>query len=282
MVACMNRKSVLNLFFPQWQGAGNIRLYEGAKQLYASLPSKAPFVEVPVSSAYSMAVTENILNLSQVSHQLNYATDIISEHNPERIFTLGGDCGVEIAPISFLNKKHSGIAVIWLDAHGDLNTPASSPSKTFHGMPLRSLLGQGNAHITSQLFATLVPRQIFLVGTRELDKPEQTFISQNGLRIFSASSVDKCQNGPLLSAIDAAGFRKIYIHLDLDVLEPTEFPDVACRTPGGISVGHLEQLLSELVNKFEVVGSSVLEFMPTKARTEGRLVAASLAGIIQP
>lgn len=205
----------------------------------------------------------------------------ISEYNPERIFTLGGDCGVEVAPISFLNRKHNGVAVIWLDAHGDLNTPGSSPSKHFHGMPLRSLLGQGNAHITSQLFATLVPSQIFLVGTRELDEPEQAFISQNGLRIFSVSSVNEGQNYPLLSAIDATGFRKIYIHLDLDVLEPTDFPDVACRTPGGIRVGHLERLLSELIDRFEIVGSSILEFMPVESSTEGVFVAASLAEIVQ-
>lgn len=277
----MNRSSVLNLLFPQWQGAGNIRLYEGAKQLHGALSSRVPFVEVPVASTYSMAVTENILGLSQVSAQLNCAADIISEYNPERIFTLGGDCGVEVAPISFLNRKHNGVAVIWLDAHGDLNTPDSSPSKHFHGMPLRSLLGQGNANITSQLFSTLMPNQIFLVGTRELDEPEQAFISQNGLRIFSASSVNEGQGDQLLSAIDAAGFRKIYIHLDLDVLEPTDFPYVSCRTPEGIKVGHLKQLLAELVHRFESVGASVLEFMPVELSGEGTLVAVSLAEIVQ-
>lgn len=277
----MNRSSVLNLLFPQWQGSGNIRLYEGAKQLHSSLSSRVPFVEVPVASTYSMAVTENILGLSQVSAQLKCAADIIREYNPKRIFTLGGDCGVEVAPISFLNRKHNGVAVIWLDAHGDLNTPDSSPSKHFHGMPLRSLLGQGNAGITSQLFSTLIPSQIFLVGTRELDEPEQAFLSQNELRIFSASSVNQGQSYQLLSAIDVAGFRKIYIHLDLDVLEPTDFPDVACRTPGGIRISHLQQLLSELVDRFESVGASVLEFMPVEKSAEGTLVAVSLAEIVQ-
>lgn len=197
----MSRSAVLNLLFPQWQGSGNIKLYEGAKQLHRALAASTPFVEVPVASTYSITVTENVLALRQLSTQLNDAASIISEHDPDRIFTLGGDCGVEIAPISFLNQKHEGVAVIWLDAHGDLNTPESSPSKHFHGMPLRSLLGQGNTWITSQLFEALVPSQIFMVGTRELDEPEQTFISQNGLRMFSASSVNKGQNETLLSAV---------------------------------------------------------------------------------
>ena len=277
----MAQSSVLNLLFPQWQGSGNIGLYNGAKRLHSALPSKASFVEVPISSTYSIAITENVLGLSQVSAQLNCASKIISEYDPECIFTIGGDCGVEIAPVSFLNRKHNGIAVVWLDAHADLNTPMSSPSKHFHGMPLRSLLGQGNADVTSQLFSTLVPGQIFLVGTRELDEPERAFISQNRLRISSANSVNWGQNDQLLSAISAAGFCKIYIHLDLDVLEPTSFPHVACRTSKGISVDRLKQLLSELINRFEIVGASVLEFLPIESSVEGTIVASSFANILQ-
>lgn len=277
----MARSSVLNLLFPQWQGSGNIGLYNGAKQLHRALSSKASFVEVPISSTYSIAITENVLGLSQVNAQLNCASKIINEYDPERIFTISGDCGVEIAPVSFLNRKHEGIAVVWLDAHADLNTPMSSPSKHFHGMPLRSLLGQGNACVTSQLFSTLVPSQIFLVGTRELDEPEQAFILQNRLRIFSASSVNRGQNNRLLSALSASRLRKLYIHLDLDVLDPINFPHVACRTPKGISVDRLKQLLSELIDRFEVVGASVLEFLPVESSGEGTIVASSLANILQ-
>lgn len=277
----MARSSVLNLLFPQWQGAGNIGLYNGAKLLHSALPSKASFVEVPVSSTYSIAITQNVLGLSQVSAQLNCAAAIISEHDPECIFTIGGDCGVEIAPVSFLNQKHEGIAVVWLDAHADLNTPTSSLSKHFHGMPLRSLLGQGSPDITSHLFSTLLPTQIFPVGTRELDAPEQAFIKQNRLRVFSVNSVNQGQNYQLLSAINAAGFRKLYIHLDLDVLEPTSFPHVVCRTPKGISINSLKQLLSELIDRFEVVGASVLEFLPVESSDEGTTVASSLANMLQ-
>lgn len=277
----MIQNSALNLLFPQWQGSDNIALYRGAKQLYSSLSEKEAFVEVPVASTYSIAVMENVLGLSQISSQLTSVSGIIKDHNPERIFTIGGDCGVEIAPISFLNQKHSGIAVVWLDAHGDLNTPASSPSKHFHGMPLRSLLGQGSAYITRQAFSTLMPNQIFLVGTRELDQPERVFISQNRLRVFSANSVNQSRNGQLLSAISAAGFHKIYIHLDLDVIDPKDFPYVACQTSKGIRIEHLRQLLLELMNSFESVGASILEFLPIGSGVDGTLTASALADIIR-
>ncbi len=256
-------------------------LYKGAKQLHGALYSKDSFVEVPVASTYSLTVEENVLGLSQISAQLTAASSIIKEHNLERIFTLGGDCGVEIAPLSFLNQKHDGMAVIWLDAHGDLNTPTSSSSKHFHGMPLRSLLGQGKACITRQTFSTLMPSQIFLVGTRELDQPERAFVSQNSLRVFSANSVNEKQNGRLLSAIKAAGFHKLYIHLDLDVIDPADFPYVACQTPKGIGIERLKQLLSELIDSYEIVGASVLEFLPADSSLAGSAIASELIDLLQ-
>ena len=277
----MSQNSVLNLLFPQWQGAGNIALYRGTKQLHSALSFKDSFVEVPVASTYSMAVVENVLGLSQISTQLACASNIIKAQDPERIFTLGGDCGVEIAPISFLNQKHDGIAVVWLDAHGDLNTPESSPSKHFHGMPLRSLLGQGSAYITRQAFSTLMPSQIFLVGARDFDQSERQFILQNSLRVFSANSVNEKRNSQLLSAIKTTGFHKIYIHLDLDVIDPTDFPYVSCQTPKGIEIDHLKQLLSELIDSGEIVGASILEFLPTDSNLDGTPIASELAGILR-
>ncbi|MGY0038106.1 arginase family protein [Pedobacter sp. NJ-S-72] len=96
--------------------------------------------------------------------------DIISEIHPTKISTIGGDCGIEIMPISYLNKIYNGnLSIIWIDAHADLNTPESSPSKTFHGMPLRTLLGDGNKQFKELLFSTIKPEQISFIGLRDLD-----------------------------------------------------------------------------------------------------------------
>ena len=148
-------------------------------------------------------------------------------------------------------------------------------------MPLRSLLGQGNTHLTKQAFSTLTPSQIFLVGTRELDPPEKTFIAQNRFHELSASSVNKQQNNSLLSAIQAAGCHKIYIHLDLDVVEPDSFPHVTCPTPGGIEITPLKALISKLIDSFELVGASVLEFLPTDSNLAGTPIASELIDILR-
>lgn len=209
--------------------------------------------------------------------QLADACAVIQVHNPDRILTIGGDCGVEIAPVSFLNQKYlQKLTVIWLDAHGDLNTPDSSPSTHFHGMPLRTLLGEGDADIVKQAFSTLHPLQVMLVGVRELDGPESNFINQNGLPCVSAQSINEGNFSKLFSVMEDIGFGKIYIHLDLDVIDPGDFPYVTCPTPGGIHAVRLVELLTSLNRNFDVVGCSILEFLPTGADNTAALEIVKL------
>ncbi len=266
--AVKHATTTFNLFFPQWQGSGKIELYEGAKLLYESLGDRTAFTSIPVSSTYALTPNQNILGYSQILSQLSAACRIIKTHNPAKILVIGGDCSVEIAPVSFLNRKYGrSLAVIWLDAHGDLNTPSSSPSGHFHGMPLRTLLGEGNADILNQAFSRLISEQVFLVGARELDRPESNFIRQHALPVFSASAVNRRENGRLLAAIKSGGFSQLYIHLDLDVVEPEEFPHVACPVPNGINTESLRHLLIDLKDNFEIVGTSILECCPVKSRS---------------
>jgi arginase len=270
---------MLHLFFPQWQGAGRFGLYEGAKLLYAPLHPRVTFTPVPTSVVHSLAVDQNILGRHQIFSQLLDACRLIQAHDPKRIFTLGGDCGVEIAPVSFLNRKYDrAIALIWLDAHGDLNTPHSSPSAHFHGMPLRALLGEGDAAIVNQAFSRLHPHQVFLVGARDLDPPEKRFVQRAGLSIFSAGAINTGGHPLLFEALNQGGFDKIYIHLDLDVLDPKAFPHVACPTPDGISINKLEKLLIDLDRNFDVIGASVLEFLPTHP---GSLAALEVVKLLE-
>jgi len=262
----------LNLFFPQWQGSGRPGLYEGAQMLCDALSGQIPLTKIPTSTTYSLAVQENILGYSQLTAQLIEVCSVIEAHNPQRILTIGGDCGVEIAPVSFLNKKYDqSLAVIWLDAHGDLNTPSSSPSAHFHGMPLRVLLGEGDPMMVNQAFSTLRSDQVFLVGAREFDLAEKRFIRQQKLSVISAKTVNEGNIDSLILSLKEAGFNQVYIHLDLDVIEPIEFPHVACPTPNGIFIDRLKRLLKGLKSNFNIVGLSVLEFLPNHPKQDAIL-----------
>ena len=256
----------MHLFFPQWQGAARLELHEGAKRLYPLLSDRLSFTQISISKTYSLATTADIVGYSQIHSQLLQARQVIQSLQPQRIFTLGGDCGVEIVPVSWLNQQHNGaLTVIWLDAHGDLNTPASSPSGHFHGMPLRLLLGEGNADLAQLACSTLRPEQVFLVGAREFDRPESRFIQQQRISTFSAVAVNNRRLDELLLALHQVGADKLYIHLDLDVIEPNEFPHVACPTPSGIQIDALAELVAQLHSNFDVVGCSLLEFLPRRS-----------------
>ena len=273
----------LNLFFPQWQGSGRWELYDGAGLLYDALHTKIPLIQIPTASTYSLTTRQNILGYSQISSQLADACRVIKTHNPQQIVTIGGDCGVEIAPVSFLHQTYQrDLAIIWLDAHGDLNTPSSSPSAHFHGMPLRVLFGEGDSGIVEQAFSVIDPSQVLIVGAREFDPPERDFIQQKGMELFSAQTINNESHNRIFSSLQSAGFSKLYVHLDLDVIDPREFPHVACPTPHGVRLDALKSLLMNLRKNFQIVGVSVLEFLPADAQNAGVLEVLKLLESVLP
>lgn len=248
----------LFLHFPQWQGSGKTNeLFSGAKKICKKL-NNYDWTEVPVVEQEDLLIENQILGYASIRKQLENATKIISDFNPEKIFTVGGGCDVEIAPVNYLNKQYDGnLSIVWLDAHGDLNTPTSSPSKNFHGMPLRTILGEGDSTMLRYVSHPIKPEQLYLIGVRELDEPESDYIQKNHLQIFELANEEK--------AVELANIlngNNIYIHIDLDVIDPLEFLDVKCPTHQGISLQVLTKFLSTIEKVGNIVGGSVVEFVP--------------------
>jgi arginase len=201
--------------------------------------------------------------LEALVRQAAAARDLVDRRRPERILTVGGDCGVEIVPLSYLNARYRGrIGVLWFDAHADANNPSTSPSGNFHGMPVRTLLGDGPAPLRALGYSVLRPEQVFLVGVRSLDPGERAFVAARELVRCPARGV----GFEVLPAMLAArGFEYLYLHVDFDVLDPDEFPSVWYPTPGGVAAAELIRILRRLRERFTVVGGSVLECMPAGA-----------------
>jgi hypothetical protein len=137
---------------------------------------------------------------------------------PARPLVLGGCCCSHVGAVRELARRHGRIGVVWIDAHGDLNTPESSPSGNEWGMPLRMLIDAGDVD----------PSDVILVGARNLDPPEVTFIGEAGIR---RESEPRELPEPL------------YVALDCDVIEPGEL-DVFMPEPAGIPLDGLESLLA--------------------------------------
>jgi arginase len=251
----------LSLLVPEWQGCGHdASVGAGARALAAQFPDHA-FAVVEAPEIETLATDEGVIGLSSIAQRTRETLAVIDARHPSRIFMLAGTCAAELAPVTYLADRYRGdLAVVWLDAHGDLNTPQSSPSGRFHGMVLRTLIGDGPAALVALIRRPLVPTEIVLAGVRDLDRDEARFISDKAISRFSPG--DLLVPDRVSGRLRSIGFTKVYIHLDLDVLDPIEFPDVLVPAPGGVSTGVLTETVRALASTFDVVGFSVVELRP--------------------
>ena len=248
---------------PEWQGYGlGPAVHDGATKLAAEWFGKdagALTIDAPIAESAPLRVDDGVLGLASIAPRFVRTLSELRRRAPERLRVAGGTCGVELAPIAYLNERYRGdLTVLWLDAHADLNTPASSPSGHFHGMVLRSLLGDGPAAIVEQIPRPLTPAQVVLVGPRDLDPPESGYMSDTGIALLG----DEAFADPLIieALLSMRHARRIYIHFDVDVLSMAAFDGALMPTPpGGPTLTEVSALIAHLSSRFDVVGLSVLE-----------------------
>lgn len=254
----------LYLLIPQWQGGVYpSRISDGAELLYEKFASKYSMEKIAIEEDFNLEAEKHIQSYAEVLKSFKRICNTIQEQSPDRIFTLGGDCSVDMGPISYLNKKYDGdYCVFWVDAHGDLNTPESSPSKRLHGMPIRKLLGQGEDTFINSLFSTIKPDQVTMAGVRDFDAPEKEYVSQAGIHVFSVDEI-KNHTDKIVSYLKEKPYSNYHIHVDLDVLDPADFQHVMCPTLEGIMKQNLFNLLQSLFETLNVVGFTLTEFAPT-------------------
>lgn len=246
------------LLLPEWQGGPSNSVHSGTYSIADALMDGAADAVVDAPIDQQTPPAEGVRSLELIARHFHAAAAILEEQRPTQLLTIGGTCGVEAAPVSYLNDVYTGnLAVLWFDAHADMNTPASSPSGNFHGMVLRTLLGDGPAVLLAGLPRPLEPAQVFLVGTRYLDPAEAAYIQRTGIAVYP--EVHHTATQALIAAIQAAGLRRLYIHFDVDVINPDEFPDALMHAPGGPSLAELELCLQRISESFDVVGASVVE-----------------------
>jgi arginase len=171
---------------------------------------------------------------------------------PDRPLVLGGCCCSHIGAVEGLAARHDRLGVVWLDAHGDLNTPESSPSGNQWGMPLRMLIDGGAVN----------PGDVALVGTRSLDPPEVDFIAAAGI----GDDVER-----VLGRVSA-----VYVALDCDVLDPGELT-VFMPEPDGPTLADVERIFARIRESgTPLAGAGLTGLAPDPANVEPleRLCAA--------
>lgn len=165
---------------------------------------------------------------------------------------LGGDHSIAIGTANGTAADGS-IGVLWLDAHGDLNTPQTTPSGNIHGMPLAAVLGYGAFEGESWANSEAVSADnVALVGIRSLDSGEKRRIRETELSVFTMTDIDRHGITSVLSdAIDIAteGVDTLYVSLDMDFLDPSEAPGVGTPVRGGVSYREAHTAMEQLYDE---------------------------------
>jgi arginase len=203
---------------------------------------------------------------------------------------LGGDHSVALGTLVGMAAAHGPGGVLWLDAHGDLNTPKSSPSGNVHGMVLAAALGLGGPafELDGWSLPAVEAGRISLVGVRSLDDGERELLGRLDAKVFTMSEIDRVGIEPCMreALAHASGPNFVHVSLDMDVVDPEHAPGVGTPVRGGLSYreAHLAMEIvaeSGLMSSLDVVEvNPVLDRENTTAQLAVELVASALGARI--
>jgi arginase len=181
----------------------------------------------------------------------------------ESILFLGGDHSIALGTVSAALCRADPVGIIWVDAHGDFNTPRTTPSGNVHGMVVSSLMGLG-PDVLAIGEQRLHPDQIVMLGTRDLDPEERVALRDSGIKVMTMRAID--ENGMAdvvrasLRALGNVG--SIHVSLDMDSLDPSLAPGVGTPVPGGLSYREAHLLLEMLADDGRVRSMDIVEVNP--------------------
>ncbi|MER7480252.1 arginase family protein [Streptomyces sp. NPDC126510] len=261
----------------QWQGSGATtagRLRSGAARLAELMPQERRR-RVVIDSGVGNS-QGGVRNADVLERHLQSVREALAEVPPgETTVTIGGDCGVDLAPVeTALSVFGDRLTLVWFDAHADLNTPQSSPSGAFHGMVLRALLGDGPEGLRP--VRSVSADRVVLAGARSLDPGERDLVERRGIRHIGVEQLTR--PGPLLAQVRATSAEAVYVHIDLDVLDPQVFPAVGTPEPGGLGVEHLLAAVRALTNEFMLAGIALTEYERTEDTAQEEAVLRQIVG----
>jgi len=184
---------------------------------------------------------------------------------------LGGDHSLAVGSISgaaaFFRKKDKRVGCLWLDAHGDMNTPETSASGNVHGMPLAALIGYGPPELTELCgFKPKVePRNVAIVGVRDLDGRERGLVKESGVHVFTMRDID--ERGMREVMTEALRFATddtegVAVSLDMDLLDPSDAPGVGTPVRGGVTYREAHLAMEMIADSETMVSLEVVEINP--------------------
>ena len=179
---------------------------------------------------------------------------------------LGGDHSIAVGTVSAVSREDDPIGLVWIDAHGDFNTPETSPSGNIHGMPLAALIGEGHPSLVNvgRPGAKVRPENVVLIGQRDLDPAEKKRLKRSGITVFTMRDIDEQGISSVAhkTIMKFAHLKRIHLTVDMDGLDPVEAPGVGTPVPGGISYREAHLLMETLADSGKVASMDIVEVNP--------------------
>lgn len=265
------------LMMPQWQGSASSRamqLVDGADLLREDLPRSATReVAVPLEAGDAMgtpvARLSSVLRAHEEARKVHSALAHMALNGSVAggpAITLGGDAAISLAGIeAAVNAANEApVAVIWFDANPTLQHPSTSPSGAAAGMVLRHALGDGAPDLA--LRQPVDPALVSFVGTRAADVEESAEIARFGIPLLPHDGDAPEHLAERVSAhLVASGASRVFVHIDLDVLDPASFSAVHSSVPFGLSTAQLIAAVRAAVATLPLAGATICEFAPASA-----------------
>lgn len=270
----------IRLVVPDWQAGDNPVYQLGAKVLSAIAPenSNQKTIKVSVENTELPLVKENgVTAQSAILKTIKNTKKAIETENPDKIITFGGNCLVSQQPISYLNGHYQEkVGVIWIDAHPDISNPNIFYNE--HAMTLGNLLHQGDPVIQEEVNHPLRADQIYYAGMQEPTDDEKTVLSKLDIN-YEVQTNSLLDTEKVTKWIKKNSFEHIYIHLDVDVMDPNpknfyanyfNNPDLG-DIPDNATVGKVQRksvwnFINKLSYEYDLVGFTIAEYLPWSAK----------------
>lgn len=209
--------------------------------------------------------------------------------NGEKVLVIGGDHAIALGSVAGVLECNPNVGVIWFDAHGDVNTEATSPSMNAHGMPVAALLGQCESRLNDIAWTRLKKENIFWVGARDLDKGEVATIERLGImdHVYSTERVHAMGMEAVMEDIkrkmEAQGVKALHLSFDIDGMDPSIVWATGTRVEKGLTQEDLVAFIAGMQGLPEMKSMDFVEYNPLlddEDRTTGRWCVETLRKLI--
>lgn len=223
-----------------------------------------------ISESEKYADHDHIKYLKSITNiNNNLAHLVYSSLNSENFpFIIGGDHALGLGSISGASKYFENLAVIWVDAHGDINTEETSPSGNSHGMPLAAALGVGNPLLTNVYFdgPKVKPENVYIIGARDLDEGEIKLAKDLDLNLYTMDKINKigleAVMNEVINSIKSTNIDGVHLSFDIDALDKSLVPGTGTPVEGGFSLEETKKILKDLLSTNFVKSMDFVELNP--------------------